>query len=106
MVVYLGYVFIFKRVRLITAPLDAVVIAVFLLIPKIVHEYFLHHLQAQPWERYDVGDMVGLAGTVSYLVNYSFWGGLFYVLPFLALYLYFRWRLRESAGDSSSVTRV
>ena len=102
LVIYLGYVFVFKRIRLIDAPMDAIVIAVFLLIPKIIHEYFLHYLQIQPWERYDIASIFGLTGMVSYLVNSSFWGGLFYVLPFLALFLYFRWRLGDSVGDWSS----
>ena len=42
LVLYLGYVLIFKRSRLIESSLDALVIAPCLLIPKIIHEYFAH----------------------------------------------------------------
>jgi len=58
LVVYMGFVLIFKRTRLIDAPLDAFVLIVFLGIPKIVHEYFLHYLQLQPWERYPIGNLL------------------------------------------------
>lgn len=97
LVIYLGYVLIFKRSRLIDSPVDVLVIGPLLLIPKIVHEYFLHFLELQPWERYDVGSFLGLAGMASYVVNISVWSTLFYVLPFLGVFLYFRWKFRNTA---------
>jgi len=106
LVIYLGYVSIFKRTRLLDSPLDALVIAPLLLIPKIIHEYFLHFLELQPWERYDIASLLGVAGTASYVVNIGFWSVLFYVLPFLAVFFYFRWKLRNSSGDWSSGHRA
>jgi hypothetical protein len=105
LVLYLGYVQIFKRTRLIESPLDALVIAPFLLVPKVIHEYFLHFLQLQPWERFDIGNLLGLAGIRSDLVNVVLWGGLFYVLPFLAVFLYFRWKFRNSGAEWSKGRR-
>jgi hypothetical protein len=96
LVIYLGYVLIFRRIRLIDSALDALVVFPALLIPKLIHEYFLHYLQTQPWERYNLGELLGLRGTAEYLVNYVTWGALFYLLPFLAVFLYFRYRLRNS----------
>jgi hypothetical protein len=95
LVMYLGYVFIFKRTQFIESALDTVVVFTSLMIPKIIHEYFLHFLELQPWETSDVGGFLGLAGTTSYLINYFFWGAVFYVLPFLAVFVYFRWKLRN-----------
>lgn len=102
LVLYLGYGLLFKRSRLIDSYLDVVMIGIFLLIPKLIHEYFLHFLQLQPWERYDIGGMLGLAGTASDAVGVGFWSVLFYVLPFLALFLYFRWKFRSSSSDWSN----
>ncbi len=106
LVIYLGYVLIFKRTRLIDSPLDTLVIAPFLLIPKVIHEYFLHFLELQPWQRYDVASLLGFAGTMAYVVNIGFWSVLFYVLPFLAVFFYFRWKLRNSSGDWSTGRRA
>jgi hypothetical protein len=102
LVLYLGYVLIFKRTRLIESSLDALVIGPALLIPKIIHEYFLHFLQIQPWERFDIGNLLGFTGNVSYFVNYGFWSGLFYFVPILSVFFYLLWRLRNSGGDWSN----
>jgi hypothetical protein len=100
LVIYLGYVLIFKQTLLIHSTLDSLVLFPLLMIPKIVHEYFLHYLQIQPWERYDVGALLGLDGIVRYYVNYVTWSGLFYVLPFLAVFLYFCWSQRDPGSTT------
>jgi hypothetical protein len=59
-------------------------------------------LELQPWERYDIGSFLGLAGMMSYVVNISVWSTLFYVLPFLGVFFYFRWKFRNSSDRWSS----
>lgn len=99
LVMYLGYVLIFKRTRLLTSIRDVVVVFSLLMIPKIIHEYFLHFLRQQPWEIYNVAEFLGVVGGMQYYVNYVIWSALFYFLPFLAVFLYFRWSLRHSGQE-------
>ena len=106
LVIYLGYVLIFKRGILFETALDVLVILSLLIIPKTIHEYFLHYLQQQPWERYNVAQLLGFTGAAEYPVNYLIWGGLFYFLPFLAVYLYVRCRLQRSVTGTRATLEV
>jgi hypothetical protein len=102
LVMYLGYVRIFKRDILFETSLDALVILPLLIIPKTIHEYFLHYLQQQPWEIYNIARPLGITGVAEYPLNYLIWGGLFYILPFLAVFLYARYRLQGSVTRTTA----
>ena len=78
-----------KKEKLFLTHLQKIIMLTFLIIPKLIHEYFQHFLTRQPWELYDVGRWMGLGGIVQEYVNYFAWGGLLYVVPlagFLLLY--------------------
>jgi len=79
-----------KRRKLSLAGWQKMVMLVALIVPKLIHEYFLHFLIRQPWELYDVGRWMGFGGIVQEYVNYFAWGGLFYVVPFVGFLLIFR----------------
>ena len=85
---YLLFEFIFKkRVQISSFKIVATLIII-LVIPKLIHEYFLHFLQKQPWEFYDIGKYLGFSGFLGEYTNYLSWGGLFYLLPILSGLIY------------------
>lgn len=89
-ILYLAYVFIFKDNQMLKRKRDVVLVLALLAVPKIIHEYYLHFLEKQPWEFYNVGQFLGFTGFFEEYTNYFFWGGLFYVLPFIILFFYFK----------------
>jgi len=89
-ILYLSYAFIFKDKLMFKTKRDAVLVLALLAIPKIIHEYYLHFLEHQPWEYYNVGQFFGLTGFFEEYTNYFAWGGLFYIIPFIILFFYFR----------------
>lgn len=106
LVMYLGYVRIFKRDILFETYLDALVILPLLIIPKTIHEYFSHYLQRQPWELYNIARPFGITGVAEYPLNYLVWGGLFYFLPFLAVFLYARYKLQGSETRTTATLKA
>lgn len=71
---YLLYVFLFKKTKLLTSAKVTAIVLSLLTIPKLIHEYFLHFLEKQPWEFYSFGGEY---------TNNLVWGGLLYILPFI-----------------------
>lgn len=54
-----------------------------LFIPKIIHEYFQHFLEVQPWEIYDVGKWLGYTDKIGHNINLLSWASILYIIPFL-----------------------
>jgi len=86
-VFYLLYGFIFKKVKLFTSPKIFAVIFIFLGIPKIIHEYFLHVIQKQPWQFYSLGNAD---------LNFYAQALAIYILPFI-LSLYFTRKVQKKS---------
>lgn len=55
-----------------------------LFIPKVIHEYFMHILNHQPWEYWNLAQDLGLQGVTAEYSNYLLFGGAFQ-LPLLLL---------------------
>ncbi len=80
---YISYVHFSKREKLLTSKNLTILILSSLIIPKLIHEYFMHYLNKQPWEIYDIGSWLGANGVLKEYANYLIWGSLFYLVPFL-----------------------
>lgn len=63
--------------QLLHSRATAVAVFIALLIPKLVQEYFLHHLEQRPWHIYQVLPWP--------MLNAWLWGGMLYALPLAAL---------------------
>lgn len=80
---YLLFTLLFKKYKLLSSwKVGAIVFSV-LIIPKLIHEYFMHFLEKQPWEFYNVGGYFGFKGFFEEYTNYLVWGSIFYILPFI-----------------------
>lgn len=93
-ILYLAYQFIFKRDTMLDGPRTTALVLGFLTIPKLLHEYLQHFTGKHPWEYWNTGGFLDFSGLVEEYTNYFFWGGLFYVVPFLLLLLYF-WKFQK-----------
>ena len=87
---YLLYMKLFKQTKLFISPYLTAVLFSALIIPKVIHEYFIHYVLKQPWEIYNVGEYVQLSGWAQEHVNYAVWGGILYLLP-LTIVLFLFW---------------
>ena len=85
---YLLYMFISKQKSLFEDKKILAVVLAVLATPKIIHEYFQHFLQKQPWEIYNIGELLDISGVVQEYINYFSWGVLLYIIP-MGLILYF-----------------
>lgn len=88
---YVAFTHFSKKQILLTSKRLTTTILLSLIIPKLIHEYFMHYLGKQPWEIYDVGMWFGFSGILQEYINYFAWGTLFYITPFLI----FIWLLRK-----------
>ena len=91
---YLFYVWITKNHILVRSWKIGITVLSAIIIPKLFHEYFMHCLNKQPWEFYNVGVFLGLSGFFEEYANYIAWGGLFYLLP-IAILLF--WLKRKNS---------
>ncbi len=82
---YLLALHFFKREELSLSTKSIGEIVFVLAIPKLFHEYFVHYLEKQPWEIYDIGKYLGFTGIYQELINTFTWGSLIYVVPILIL---------------------
>lgn len=90
---YLVYIFSTKKKRLFTSQKVLFLILPFLIVPKLIHEYFQHILIKQPWEIYNVGALLGTTGIIEEYINYLSWGGLLYLIPAsIVLLLVISWK--------------
>lgn len=80
---YLLFILLFKKQFLFTSTKITFIVLSIIIIPKIIHEYFMHFLEKQPWEIYDFGGYLGLVGTVKDYANYLSFGSILYLIPFL-----------------------
>lgn len=93
---YLLFVFLFKKTKLLTSWKIGGILFVFLGIPKIILEYFLHVLEKQPWQVYNIAERSGFTGGAASSINFLAQGLIFYLLPFV-LGLYFVRKLQKSS---------
>lgn len=82
---YLAYNFFSKETHLLKTKGTALVILLSLLIPKLVHEYFMHYLGLQPWQMWNYGAKLGFSGFWEEYTNYFIWGSIFHILPITVL---------------------
>jgi len=87
-VFYLLFTFIFRKAKIITSQKSWWILLIFLGLPKLIHEYFLHIIKTQPWQIYNLGQKLGFSGEMEANINFYSQGLIFYILPF-ALGLYF-----------------
>lgn len=85
---YLLFDFLFKKTKFLTSWKIGCVLFVLLAVPKIILEYFLHVLEKQPWQIYNLGERSGFTGGAASSINFVTQGLIFYLLPFV-LCLYF-----------------
>ncbi|MDO8452772.1 MAG: hypothetical protein Q7S79_03405 [bacterium] len=80
---YTSFLYFTKGQRLFTSWRFTATLLLSLIIPKLVHEYFMHYLGKQPWELYDAGALLGFSGIFQEYTNHLVFGTLFYIVPFL-----------------------
>lgn len=80
-ILYLIYRFITKDDILFKSKKIFFIVLPVIIIPKTIHEYFMHYLTKQPWEVFDVGAYLNTTGVVQEYINYLSYGTLFYILP-------------------------
>ncbi len=80
---YLLFVFIFKRVHLISSKRILVILTLILAIPKLINEYFLHVIEKQIWQVYNFGQILGFSGYLEASVNFFAQGLLLFIIPFI-----------------------
>ncbi|HEX7017851.1 MAG TPA: hypothetical protein VF209_03010 [Patescibacteria group bacterium] len=89
---YHAFLHFTKQPLLLTSKRIAFLILISILLPKLIHEYFLHFLGHQPWELHNVGQYLGLQGIAQEEVNLLSWGLLMYAPSLLALVVLIRRR--------------
>ncbi len=80
---YLLFVFICKKTQLFVSKKVWFLIFIFVGIPKLINEYFLHVIQVQPWQVYNLGEKLGFFGAIQESINLFAQALIFYILPFI-----------------------
>lgn len=90
------------------SPLHKTLMLSILIVPKMIHEYFLHVLSRQPWEIYNIGSWLGFKDAALINANSFIWISLLYVLPIGAFLLYtkrkYYLRTNLSQQEDSSIS--
>ncbi|HYD34635.1 MAG TPA: hypothetical protein VD999_01065 [Vitreimonas sp.] len=86
---YLAYAAVAKGRPLFTSWQIMATVLLSIVVPKLVHEYFMHFLAKQPWEVYDVASWLGLTtGTTHEYGNYVAWGLILHTVTISVLIFY------------------
>lgn len=85
---YLFYKWVGKKDILFRNKRVLVLVLTVILVPKLIHEYFLHYLLIQPWQWLNFGKMMGFQGIIEEYTNYLVWGSALYLIPMGVTLLY------------------